>query len=144
MARPRTNPFKEARSCLTLFTHSRSTRWPSRTGLATDILLFLSILFAVAQLGLCVAMAHRLLASPQSEVECWNVDDSSNFDFTRYGLYGDTDGYVLNRVVKTLPVLYANVDRVKFWNGMDVGWNNTDPGLMGPEYLSGKERGGVL
>ncbi|KAI4623345.1 hypothetical protein J4E83_004738 [Alternaria metachromatica] len=87
MARPRTNPLKEARSCLTLFTHSRSTRWPSRTGLATDILLFLSILFAVAQLGLCVAMAHRLLTSPQSEVECLNVDAGSNFDFTNMAIY---------------------------------------------------------
>ena len=72
------------------------------------------------------------------------MDASSNFDFTRYGLYGDTDGIVLNRVVKTLPVLYANVDREKFWHGIDVGYNNTDPGLMGPEYLSGKERGGIL
>ncbi|KAI4614668.1 uncharacterized protein J4E87_009469 [Alternaria ethzedia] len=144
MAPPRTNPLKEARSCLTLFTHSRSTRWPSRTGLATDILLFLSILFAVAQLGLCVAMAHRLLTSPQSEVDCLNVDAGSNFDFTKYGIYGDTYGIVLTSDVKTLPVLYANVDREKFWHGMDVGINSTDPGLTGPEYLSGKERGGVF
>lgn len=69
---------------------------------------------------------------------------SNDYDFSKFGLFGDTDGYVLHREVKKLPLLYGNVDREKFWHGVDIGYNNPDKGLVGPEYLSGKERGGVL
>jgi hypothetical protein len=135
----RLSSWEKTRSCFSLFFYAKSTRWPNSTRLVTDALLALSILFAVAQLGLCIAMAHRLLSSPH-QVQCWNVSSTGDFDFSRFGLGSSPSDSVFQMEAKSLPLTYANVDKV-FNVRMAV---DDGEGLLGPEYLSAGEIGGTL
>ncbi|CAG5143937.1 uncharacterized protein ALTATR162_LOCUS1450 [Alternaria atra] len=109
MVRP--TSWEKTRSCFSLFLHAKSTRWPNSTRTATDALLVLSILVATAQFGLCIAMAHRLLSSPH-EVQCWNVSNTGDFDFSGFGLGSSPSDFVFQTETKNLPLTYANLDKV--------------------------------
>ncbi|KAG9191672.1 hypothetical protein G6011_10406 [Alternaria panax] len=131
--------WEKTQSCFFLFSRAKSTRWPNSTRCATDALLALSIIIAVAQFGLCIAMAHRLLGSIH-EVQCWNVSSTGDFDFSGFGLGSSPSDFVFHTETKSLPLTYANLDKV-FNLGRAEG---NGQGLSGPEYLSARETDGTF
>ncbi|KAH7549197.1 hypothetical protein BM1_10582 [Bipolaris maydis] len=70
----RRSPTHALRTCTSFFTSATSPSWPGPTRPTTIKLLCLATLLAATQLGLCAALAHKLLAM-RLEVECWEVDD---------------------------------------------------------------------
>ncbi|RYO02121.1 hypothetical protein AA0120_g1289 [Alternaria tenuissima] len=135
----RTTSWEKIRSCFFMFVRAKSTRWPNSTRSATDALLALSVLIAVAQFGLCAAMAHWLLSSHR-EVQCWNVSSTRDLDFNGFGLGSRPSDFVFQTETKSLPLTYANLD--KTFN-VERAQENGE-GLSGPEYLSAGAIGGTL
>jgi hypothetical protein len=105
-----------------MFVRAKSTRWPNSTRSATDALLALSILIAVAQFGL------------------WNVSSTRDLDFNGFGLGSRPSDFVFQTETKSLPLTYANLD--KTFN-VERAQENGE-GLSGPEYLSAGAIGGTL
>jgi hypothetical protein len=84
-------------------------------------------------------MAHWLLSSPH-EVQCWNVSSTGDFDFSGFGLGSSPSDFVFQTETKSLPLSYANLDKV--FNDDRAGDNGD--GLSGPEYLSAGDISGTL
>ncbi|KAJ6278587.1 hypothetical protein J3E71DRAFT_243584 [Bipolaris maydis] len=110
----RRSPTHALRTCTSFFTSATSPSWPGPTRPTTIKLLCLATLLAATQLGLCAALAHKLLAM-RLEVECWEVDDE------HAGEGGSAGLDMLSLVPKThkLPVTFVNLDRLEGRGGSE-------------------------
>ncbi|EUC48598.1 hypothetical protein COCMIDRAFT_23574 [Bipolaris oryzae ATCC 44560] len=119
----RRSPIQTLRTCTRFFTTANSPSWPGPTRRTTIKLLSLGIFFAIIQLGLCAALAHKLL-SMRHAVECWEVDDTvpgPQPGRVLQGLGGSggaLDGFTMVVRTRRLPVTFVNLDRLEGREGV--------------------------